>query len=147
MGQPVMEMGITIEFLRLVCLSKHYDMRKSDLCIGSSNKKESTFKTSNHGFECMFCITLHCLFMKPFMWDYNQMEIVRGQNIFEVSCLLAIWIISQFCKTYNNTIFDWGIAESETFPLFANINGSVPYMVERSEDYNKRMAFWTQLLS
>ena len=67
--------------------------------------------------------------------------------------LISLWI--NFAKYGNPTppfnddiaSFNWGQAASETFPLFANISGSVPYMVELSEHYNKRMAFWTQLLN
>ena len=77
-----------------------------------------------------------------------------GEADFSMSqTLISLWI--NFAKygnptppfTDNNTSFNWGKAASETFPLFANISGSVPYMVECSEDYNKRMAFWTQLLN
>ena len=46
-----------------------------------------------------------------------------------------------------NDEFYWAQATSETFPLYANISGSLPSMVEYSEEYNRRMGFWTQLLN
>ena len=43
--------------------------------------------------------------------------------------------------------FYWAQSTSGTFPLYANISGSLPSMVEVSEEYNRRMGFWTQLLN
>ena len=48
---------------------------------------------------------------------------------------------------HKNDEFYWASASSETFPLYANISGSVPSLVEYSEEYNRRMGFWTQLLN
>ena len=66
--------------------------------------------------------------------------------------LLSLWI--NFAKygdptpPFNaNNDFQWTPTTLETFPLYANISGSVPSMVENSEDYNKRMDFWKQLLN
>ena len=68
--------------------------------------------------------------------------------------LMSLWI--NFAKygdptppwnENKNDEFYWASASSETFPLYANISGSVPSMVEYSEEYNRRMGFWTQLLN
>ena len=66
--------------------------------------------------------------------------------------LVSLWI--NFAKygdptppLIEDSDFYWGLSTPETFPLYANISGSVPSMVENSEDYNRRMGFWTQLLN
>ena len=66
--------------------------------------------------------------------------------------LISLWV--NFAKygdptppLSRNNEFGWAQTTSETFPLYANISGSIPTMVENSEDYNRRMNFWTQLLN
>ena len=99
---------------------------------------------------------LHNIYLCKLIFVFDKFlfkEHPLGEADFSMShTLISLWI--NFAKygnptppfTDNNTSFNWGKAASETFPLFANISGSVPYMVERSEDYNNRMDFWTQLL-
>ena len=65
--------------------------------------------------------------------------------------LMLLWI--NFAKygdptppIVDNHDFYWTPATAQTFPLYANISGITPTMVENSEDYNRRMDFWAQLL-
>ena len=69
------------------------------------------------------------------------------------STLISLWInfakygdpTPPFMESSNS--FYWTPSTTDTFPLYANISGRIPSMVETSEEYNRRMGFWTELLN
>ena len=91
-------------------------------------------------FQCLY----HLCHSKEHPLMEDDMKVSRT--------LISLW--ANFAKygdptpplSLNNEI-GWTQSTSESFPLYANISGSIPTMVENSDDYNRRMNFWTQLLN